>query len=57
MGYESIPNPQDYDGPEFEGCPYNYNNVDEGDECIGCQWYELCKDHYDNECLEEVVNE
>ena len=32
-----------YTDDEFDGCPYDYSEVDEGDECIGCKFYEVCK--------------
>ncbi len=37
-----VPDPPE-GGPEFDGCPFDYSDVDEGDECIGCMWYEICK--------------
>ena len=36
-----VPDPPEY--PEFEGCPFDYSDIDEGDECIGCVWHETCK--------------
>ena len=36
-----VPDPPEY--PEYDGCEYGYAQVDEGDECIGCVWYETCK--------------
>ena len=37
-----VPDPPEY--PEYDGCEYGYAQVDEGDECIGCVWYETCKE-------------
>ena len=39
FGY--LPDPPEY--PEFEECPYNVD-FEETDECIGCYWYETCKE-------------
>ena len=39
-----VPNPPEYDYPEYEGCPYEYETFEQGDECIGCKWYEACKE-------------
>ena len=38
-----------YTDDEFDGCPYDYAEVDEGDECIGCKFYDVCKECFDSE--------
>ena len=32
-----------YTKDDFDGCPYGYADIDEGDECIGCVYYEVCE--------------
>ena len=38
-----------YTDDEFEGCPNGYAEVDEGDECIGCKFYDVCKECFESE--------
>lgn len=38
-----VPDPPEYEGPEFDGCPFDCDEVDESDECLCCEWHEVCK--------------